>query len=156
MNLAVRYSCGTVMSYSLNAFCPKEGYVVSFNGTRGRLEHTTLETSYVSGESDSKVHETVKQGSSTWVFPHFAEPYQVELWTGKGGHGGGDSPLLDSIFSPEKREDPLKREAGFMSGAWSILTGVGANRSIQTGRPVHIPSLVKGLQIPDYADMPEW
>jgi len=156
MNLVVHYRKGPRMSYSLNAFCPKEGYVVSFNGTRGRLEHTTLETSYVSGSAGSKVHETIRQGTTIWVFPHFAEPYPVEVWTGEGGHGGGDKVLLEDLFLPEKKPDKYKRAAGPADGAWSILTGVAANRSMDSGAPVCVPDLVTDLPEPDYTDMPEW
>ena len=45
MNLSVRYASGAFMSYSLNAFSPIEGYEIRFNGSKGRLEHTTMETS---------------------------------------------------------------------------------------------------------------
>ncbi len=44
MNLVVDYANGVKMSYSLNTFMPWEGYVVSFNGTKGRLEHKCEET----------------------------------------------------------------------------------------------------------------
>jgi predicted dehydrogenase len=39
MNLVVDYRGGAKMTYSLNAFCPSEGYIISFNGTKGRIEH---------------------------------------------------------------------------------------------------------------------
>lgn len=156
MNLVVRYRSGVVMSYSLNAFCPKEGYVVTFNGTRGRLEHTTLETSYVSGAAGSQVHETLRRGSSIWVFPHFEEPHPVELWSGEGAHGGGDRLLLEEIFLPEPPPDRYKRAAGPADGAWSILTGIAANRSMERGAAVSVPSLVKDLPMPDHTEMPQW
>ncbi len=156
MNLTVRYAGGQFMSYSLNAFCPKEGYEIRFNGTRGRLEHTTLETSYVSGQEGSKVHETIRRGSSIWVFPHFGDPYQVEIWTGTGGHGGGDDPLLEDLFAAAPPPDKYMRAAGYVQGAWSILTGVSANRSMATGAPVKVDDIITGLAEPDFPEMPEW
>ncbi len=156
MNLTVRYAGGQFMSYSLNAFCPKEGYEIRFNGTRGRLEHTTLETSYVSGQEGSKVHETIRRGSSIWVFPHFGDPYQVEIWTGTGGHGGGDDPLLEDLFATDPPPDKCMRAADYVEGAWSILTGVSANRSMATGAPVKVDDIVTGLAEPDFPEMPEW
>lgn len=155
MALTVRYRSGALLSYSLNAFCPKEGYRISLNGTRGRLEHTTLESSYVSGEAGGQVHETIRKGSSTWIFPHFTDPYEVELWTAEGGHGGGDRPLLRDILMPNPPEDRLKRAAGYTEGAYSILTGVAANESMRTGETVRIDDLVAGLGKPDYPDMPD-
>jgi hypothetical protein len=110
----------------------------------------------VSGSAKSKVHETIKKGSSTWIFPHFSEPYQVELWTSAGGHGGGDDPMLQDLFHPQPPEDKYKRAAGVADGAWSILTGVAANKSLATGRAVSVPGLVDALPDPEYTDMPEW
>ena len=156
MNLVVRYRNGVHMSYSLNAFMPKEGLEIRFNGTKGRLEHSTLETSYVSGQEGSKVHETIPQGTHTIVFPHFENPYPVEIWTGTGGHGGGDDPLLETVFLPEPPEDKYRRAASFAEGAYSILTGVAANRSMATGKPVMIDDLVKGIPEPNFTEMPEW
>ena len=156
MNLVVRYRNGVFMAYSLNAFCPKEGFTVAFNGSRGRLEHTTLETSYVSGAAGGKVHETLREGTGTWVFPHFADPYPVELWSAEGGHGGGDDPLLMDVFHPHPPPDKYRRAAGAADGAWSILTGVAANLSMASGKPVRVPDLVKDIPLPHHTDMPEW
>ena len=38
MSAVIKYSNGTTMSYSLNAFNPIEGYRLAFNGEKGRLE----------------------------------------------------------------------------------------------------------------------
>ena len=47
-------------------------------------------------------------------------------------------------------EDRLLRAADQRAGAWSILTGIGANRSIEWGREVSIEELVPGMELPDY------
>jgi predicted dehydrogenase len=156
MSLSVTYRNGARMSYSLNAFCPKEGYEIRFNGTRGRLEHTTLESSYVSGEAGSKVHETDRKNTSIWVFPHFKEPIRVGLWATEGGHGGGDDPMLQDIFHRSPPADEFNRSAGVSDGAWSILTGVAANRSMASGKTVEVEELVSGLEMPAHTQMPEW
>ena len=39
MNVIVRYNTGATLSYSLNAFNAWEGYMIAFNGTKGRIEH---------------------------------------------------------------------------------------------------------------------
>ena len=49
--------------------------------------------------------------------------------------------------------DPLKRAAGLADGAFSILTGVAANRSMATDRPVRADQLVTGLPTPDHPEM---
>jgi predicted dehydrogenase len=155
MNVVVRYKNGVIMSYSLNSFMPWEGYTIRFNGTKGRLEHQMVESTYISG--DGRVPgEIIQRGTQINVFPHFGEPYGVPIRMGKGGHGGGDSPLLDDVFSPNPPADPLKRAASHVEGAWSILTGIAANRSMETGRVVHADKLVKGIPKANYTDMKEW
>ncbi len=153
MNLAVRYRNGVHMSYCLNSFLPWEGYRIAFNGDRGRLEVQSIETVYISGD-DSVPGETVEEKSYVRVFPHLADPYEVPLATAKGGHGGGDQRLLEDIFQPDPEGDRFRRAAGLADGAWSILTGVAANRSMAAdGQAVRVNDLVSGLPEPDHTDM---
>lgn len=58
MNLLVTYKNGAVMTYSLTAYAPWEGFRVNFNGTGGRLEVEVVENSYVNsgGDQVSIVH----------------------------------------------------------------------------------------------------
>ena len=153
MDLVVAYKGGAKMSYALNAFMPWEGYLVCFNGTKGRLERKEVESSYVSGDGTIP-HQVVKNDSYIRVFPHFKQPYAAEVWTGEGGHGGGDPLLLDDIFNPNPRPDKYKRAADHRSGSYSILTGVAANRSMESGRAINIADLVQGIGQPDYPPMP--
>ena len=141
MNVLVKYENGAVMSYSLNAFSPKEGFRVAFTGTKGRMEVEVTEAAYVNAGGDKAIEGAVMT-CSIKVFPMFAEPYEVEIEHGIGGHGGGDPVLLNDIFgTPEY--DPLKRAASYVDGAMSILTGVAANKAIATGMPVNIDDLVR-------------
>lgn len=141
MNVLVKYESGAIMSYSLNAFSPKEGFRVVFTGTKGRMEVEVTEVSYVNAGGDKNMEGAAKTRSIK-VFPMFAEPYDVDMERGVGGHGGGDPVLLNDIFGvPEY--DPLHRAASHVDGAMSILTGVAANKSIATGMPVNIDDLVK-------------
>jgi len=144
MNVLVDYESGARMSYSLNAFMPREGYTVSFNGTKGRLDHVCVETSYVSG-ANAVAGATEEESTTITVQPHFgcAEPIPVEI--GEGSHGGADPLLVEDLFAPEPAADPLGRRADHRAGAWSILTGIAANRSIETGERVIVRSLVEGL-----------
>ena len=144
MNLAVRYDSGAFMSYSLNAFMPWEGYRIAFNGTKGRLEHDCVESVYISG--DGRVQgETIPNGTHIRVYPHFKPARTIKVATAKGGHGGGDFPMLNDIFSRRPPRDRYMRSAGVGAGAMSILTGVAANQSMRTGRPVLLDSLVKNI-----------
>ena len=141
MNVSVRYDSGATMSYSLNAFMPMEGYTITFNGARGRLEHRACENTYISG--DGTVPGELEKGKvSITLIPAFKQPQDVEVRTGRGGHGGGDVVLLDDVFLPDTPADPLRRKAGRLDGACSILVGVAAYHSIDKGRPVKLTDLV--------------
>lgn len=148
MSVAVDYANGARLSYSLNAFCAWEGYVVSFNGTNGRIEHKCEETVYING--DGTVPGALKkEGTWTRVYPLRDAAYQVELWPSPGGHGGADPVMLKYLFDAgHQPADPLKRAADQRSGAWSILTGIAANQSIATGQAVRIAELVSGIEVP--------
>lgn len=140
MGVMVRYQSGAILTYSLNAYMPWEGFRVAFNGDKGRIQMSVVESSYVNGGGDSALEGAVS-GVSIGVFPMFGEPYEVPFETGKGGHGGGDPVLLNDIFGvPEP--DPFKRAASHIDGAMSILTGIAANQSIASGRPVEIKELL--------------
>ena len=154
MHLVVRYRNGVTMSYSLHAFMPWEGYIVSFNGTKGRLEHIAQETVYISG--DGTTPGQLKPGETRIrILPHFRAPYEVDIWTSEGGHGGADPVMLGVLFDPTTGPDKYLRAADQRAGAWSIMTGITANRSMEWGRPVRIDELVHGLELPDYPPMPD-
>ena len=80
--------------------------------------------------------------------------YDVEVDEGGGGHGGADPLLMMDIFASEKQTDPHFRRADHRSGAYSILTGIAANHSIEEGCPIRVDSLVQGLKLPEYPPMP--
>jgi len=140
MNVLVKYQSGAQMSYSLNAFSPIEGLRVTFTGTKGRMEYEVREATYVNAGGDAKL-EGATQFKSIKIYPMFDHPYEVEIPTLEGGHGGGDPVLLNDIFGVPV-PDPLKRAASHVDGAMSILTGIAANKSIATGLPVNIKDLV--------------
>ncbi|MCL2170730.1 MAG: Gfo/Idh/MocA family oxidoreductase [Defluviitaleaceae bacterium] len=141
MGVLVKYNKGCVLTYSLNAFLPWEGYTVALNGSKGRIEVKVVEQPYINAGGD-KAKEGALAYRSMTVHPMFDEPYEVEIEWKTGGHGGGDPVLLNDIFGvPE--HDPWNRAASHVDGAMSILTGVAANKSIASGLPVNIDSLVK-------------
>ncbi len=151
MSVMVRYRNKAVMTYCLCAHCPWEGYRIVFNGTKGRLEFNVVERPFVEGTAGADFAQfgmTELQGDRKKMVP---EILFQPLW-GKareisyecsdlGGHGGGDAKLLDDIFLGAKN-DPLGRAANYVDGAMSILTGIGANRAMQTGKPVKVQELI--------------
>jgi predicted dehydrogenase len=155
MNVVVEYDSKATMSYSLNAFNSWEGYYVIFNGTKGRIEHKAEEKIYINDGSGVSQGEVERGASYTRVIPIRGHARDIEMWTGEGGHGGGDVLLLDDLFLAEKRADKYLRAADHRSGAYSILTGVAANQSIASGKPVQVADLVQGVGYPDYPAMPD-
>ena len=141
MNLVVQYANGCQMSYSLNAYCPWEGYKVAFTGTKGRIELEVIEA-IIPSESGSYDRNAQIKDKKLTVYPMFKPPYEVEIEEGKGGHGGGDPVMLNDIFNPNPPADPFNRAAGYIDGCMSILTGIAANKSIATGLPVDVKGLV--------------
>lgn len=141
MSVMVKYKNKTVMNYSLNAYLPWEGFIIVFNGTKGRMEVRITEQSYVNSGGD-KADEGALQGMDIMIYPHFAAPYRVEIEQGVGGHGGGDPVMLRDIFD-KKQDDRFNRAASHIDGAMSIMTGIAANRSIRTGQPVKVGDLFK-------------
>jgi predicted dehydrogenase len=140
MNVLVRYENNAVLTYSLTAYAPWEGFRVSFNGTGGRLEAEIVESSYVnSGGEQAK--EGAAESITLLLRPLFQEPQKVEIVQGAGGHGGGDNVLLRDLFG-DIEPDEYMRAATHIDGAASILTGVAANRSIRTGQVVTVNDIL--------------
>jgi len=147
----VRYDTKAVMTYSLNAHAPWEGYRVMFNGSKGRLEFQVVETPYISGHHQDfntfGMHELEmpENGAAPEIVfrPHWGRPRVVEYEKGDlGGHGGGDARLLRDIFRGVQ-DDSLGHAAGYLDGAKSILTGIAGNISMRTGQPVRVRDLVR-------------
>ena len=139
------------MSYHLTAYSPWEGYRIAFNGTKGRLEYEVTEKPYVSGSSSDANQPTVRNAVGFEIEepvrillrPHWQKPVQIPFNMGKeGGHGGGDARMLRDIFVGDEA-DPLARAADHRAGAWSILTGIAANKSFASGQAVRVEDLVK-------------
>ena len=75
------------------------------------------------------------------VRPLSGDPYVATIPEAIGGHGGGDAVLLKDLFGKPKK-DRFNRAASHIDGALSILTGIAANRSMETRRPVQVDELV--------------
>ena len=143
MTVTARYANGVLLSYCLVAYAPWEGLRIAVTGTRGRLEMDVTETiSHLKPDSASAAASkgAFKQ-TAIRVFPMFGEGYEVEAPVAKGGHGGADPLMLKDLFSPDPPPDPLKRAATYIDGAASILVGIAANMSIESGELVDVGEL---------------
>ncbi|MGD0554488.1 MAG: Gfo/Idh/MocA family oxidoreductase [Streptosporangiaceae bacterium] len=150
----VNYASGAFLSYSLNAHAPWEGYRVSVNGDAGRAELEVVERGHVRSiadggingrpavdpmTSDEQTVDEVRPVSERLVVQRHWEPaYTVPIVRGPGGHGGGDARLLNAVFRRDGTPDPLGQQAGYIDGLRSVVTGLAANRSIDTRRVVNI------------------
>ncbi|RME64633.1 MAG: gfo/Idh/MocA family oxidoreductase, partial [Caldilineae bacterium] len=140
MCVTARYGNGALLSYSLIAYSPWEGYRCAITGDRGRIEVELVEAvgrTFVAGQEETlaEAEQPLEDfgGKHIWVFPMHGKPYQVEIPEGVGGHGGGDRVMLEQIFHPNPPADPFNRAASHIDGAASILLGIAANKSIDTG-----------------------
>ena len=156
MGLLVGYRSGAILTYALNAHSPWEGYRVAVNGTEGRLELDVVERGFVQGATgvvgrpavDPSVNPDAPTAGGTTnprpagerllVQRHWEQAVEIPIPEGDGAHGGGDSHLLDDVFRPTGTPDPLERRAGYRDGLRSVAVGIAANRSLETGLPVHI------------------
>ncbi|MGA3325690.1 MAG: Gfo/Idh/MocA family oxidoreductase [Terriglobia bacterium] len=134
MTLNVRYHTGVLMSFSLNAFMPYEGYRIAFNGTKGRLDARAYHAQPWKVEEPLEIR----------VTPLFKESRTMgaERQNSTGGHWGSDSKLQDSIFRGPI-PDPLHQRSTNREAAFACLLTIAARRSIEHQRPVFIEELVK-------------
>ncbi len=140
LGVMVTYKNKAILTYSLNAYLPWEGFIISFNGSKGRMEVKVREQSYINS-GGSKEDEGKLAEKSIQILPMFGEPYEVEVVEGEGGHGGGDPILLQDLFG-DPTEDEFNRAASHIDGATSILTGIAGNKSLETGQAVKVDDLV--------------
>ncbi len=141
LGVMVRYKNKAILTYSLNAYLPWEGFNVVFNGSKGRIEMKVVERAYVNS-GGKKEDEGALSYKVLTVQPMFEKPYEVVIEDLAGGHGGGDPLLLNDLFG-EHKDDRFHRAATHVDGAVSILTGIAGNKSMQTGQPVEINNLIK-------------
>ncbi|SHJ27710.1 Gfo/Idh/MocA family oxidoreductase [Pseudozobellia thermophila] len=150
MSAQVKYANNTVLNYSLTTYSPYEGWRVGINGTEGRIE-AWQDIPYFKNDTIDEAEKHAKEMAQTGKDEIAYEPVILhKLWNKhetiqvameKSGHGGGDKRLHDKIFKSPETKDPYGRTAGVRDGAMSILIGIGARRSIETGKPIKIADL---------------
>jgi predicted dehydrogenase len=140
MSVMVRYANRAVMTYALHAYAPWEGFNVSINGTGGRIELMVRETSYINAGQGAE-QEGAAEGVTLYHFPLHGTPQVVPVVHAEGGHGGGDDIMLAEIFGGQAPKDAAY-SASHVDGARSILTGIAANQSFESGQPVRVGTLL--------------
>jgi predicted dehydrogenase len=146
MAVLVRYDTGATMTYHLTAYAPWEGYRLMVNGSQGRLELEVVESDHVSPEATGDIKHgdeapPERGGVTLTLRPYWKPPQAIELQPhDRGGHGGADSRMTAVLLGG--RTDPLARSATARDGAFALLTGLAANRSLETHEPVRVADLL--------------
>ncbi|MFG2549786.1 Gfo/Idh/MocA family protein [Streptomyces sp. NPDC048581] len=150
MAVLVRYATGATLTYHLTAYSPWEGYRIAFNGSEGRLELLVEESTWTRPGVRTDSADPVLHGAGAddnagrtelLLRPFWEKPREIKVTTGEGGHGGGDVRMLQDLFGTPA-PDPLHRAADASDGARSLVTGLAANRSFETGLPVRARDLL--------------
>jgi predicted dehydrogenase len=139
MQVQVGYASGVSMNYTLCAYSPWEGYEIVFYGTAGELNHRHVGVHGVFGGTR---HEADDSATTTILHRHGEAPKQVEVWWGEGDHGGGDPVMLEQLLNPAASADPYRRRSSHVDGAWSILTGIASNASMERAQTVKVADLL--------------
>jgi predicted dehydrogenase len=149
MSAQIKYRDNTYVNYSLTTYSPYEGWKIAFNGTEGRID-AWLDIPFISSASISQAEMHELEMSQEDDQLHRDPVIVHKLWEDfkvnyvdyqKGGHGGGDELLHQQIFKTPDKKDPFDRPAGVRDGAMSMLIGVAARKSIESGKPVRIAEL---------------
>ena len=150
MNVNIKYANNVYVNYMLTTYSPWEGWRVAFNGTKGRIE-AFLDVPYLNSEtlSQEALHEAEmnqngggsENSKAIIIHKLWDKQETVNVPYSRGGHGGGDANLHDQVFKNPEKPDTFKHMAGTRDGAMSILVGVAARNSIESGEPVKIGSL---------------
>ena len=142
MSLLIRYRSGAMVTYSLNAYSPTEGFRASISGDRGRIEFVSSYGSHIVTGS-TQIGGNVEEHSFRLTLQrHFSAAEEVPIPQAEGGHGGADPLLQEQLFAAHPPEDVLGRNAGHEQGAASLLIGAAANLSMKSGEAVSVRSLV--------------
>ena len=131
MTALIKYENGIQVSYSCTTYSPYEGYRIAFNGTKGRLDAWVKESQPWEEPEQDEIQ----------VTDNFGQREIIAVPHGTSGHGGGDDILRNRIFRDPNAPDPYRQAAGLRDGVMSILIGIAARKSADSGRPVEIEDL---------------
>ena len=154
MSAQIKYANGVMVNYSLTTYSPYEGWRIAFNGKNGRID-TWQDIPYQSGSLDKISQEerhTIEMAQTgdkpsgfeeIIIADNFKPGFEsIKLPKYSTGHGGGDKRMQDYIFQNPDAPDPLKLQAGTRDGAFSIIIGIAARKSIAENRPVKISEIL--------------
>lgn len=159
MNVQIKYANNVTVNYSLTTYSPYEGMQIAFNGWKGRIDAWDgIPWRKKEKVNQAELHsQEMAQGQSKeeaanyeeiMVMDNFGDYELIKVQRSEGGHGGGDIRLQNRIFRDPNAPDPLNHAAGSRDGSMSILVGIAARKSIETGKPVKIKDLTSLYPMP--------
>ena len=125
----VKYANGVLLNYSANFSTPYEGYRLAINGTHGRIEAEEW-----GGMGSTAFPCPRKEDHYVDLYPIFQSRERIAVKPGVGGHGGGDSMIVEDVFigeDPDRKYDIL---AHSRDGLAAISIGDAVYKSITTGQ----------------------
>ena len=134
----VKYASGVLLNYSANFSTPYEGYRLAINGTHGRIEAEEW------GGAGSTAF-PCPRATDHYVdyYPIFGSRERIAVKPGVGGHGGGDSCILEDVFlgvDPNRQYDIL---ATSKDGLAAISIGDAVFKSITEERIIDLTDVMK-------------
>jgi predicted dehydrogenase len=132
MAVQIRYANNVQVSYSLTTYSPYEGFRIAFNGTKGRMDFWMHERQPWPMENFDEIQVTDNFGKAEFIkLPRIEE-----------NHYGGDPLMKDKIFRNPSALDKFQQAANARDGAMSVLIGVAARKSIDSGKAIRIADLI--------------
>lgn len=131
MSVNVKYGSGALLTYSLVAYSPIEGWRATITGSNGRMEVESFYSGPQAGQDMNTIRINKPNGEMT--------EYKVPMES--GDHGRSDERLRRMIFVGDL-QDPFGQQADSLAGTMSLLIGAAANISIAEGKPIVIAGLL--------------
>ncbi len=151
MSAQIKYANDVVVNYSLTTYSPFEGWRIAFNGMDGRIEawldipwmekNEALDQAALHAQEMDQTGANPKEYKPIILHKNWQEYEVINVGYERKGHGGGDQRLQDKIFRDPEAPDPYRHAAGTRDGAMSILIGIAARKSIESGDPIRIAEL---------------
>jgi len=136
------YQNGVRVSYSLCAYASWEGFELTVQGTKGRLELLSRVRAW--GHGSFAVHGLENTGAALHLYSHQDGFKNLPIDTREGGHGGAEPMLRTAIVVRESSIPRTPEMASLEEGAQAVLIGAAANISIaKNGSPVDIQALIR-------------
>jgi len=136
MTINVEYDGGCVLSYTEASHAAYEGWKMTLNGSKGRMEIASYDRSSGGLKADEPFDfiRIIDHDNNVTTYPMpVPKP---------GSHGGSDPALRQVLFGNATPEIPSQK-AGALDGAYSVLIGAAANQSIAEGRIITIRDMMK-------------